>query len=174
MRQSVLKVGNLIGQNKSDRPEFFHKVYDQLIEDIIKQEIDPLPNLRKAISDLDSNQVEPDLLKISKVMNKELEAYDTTTQIYQIAKACGAKKGDLLEYYNANKRKIGKSWTFNSTEIDIPHYKKLLLNTINEILEIAGYPVEDLAKEFGIKSKKKLVNHSDIDSNKRDNIGGDI
>jgi DNA polymerase I len=52
---------------KSDRPEFFHKVYSQLIEDIIKQERDPIPNLREAIRKLDL-KANPDLLKISKVL----------------------------------------------------------------------------------------------------------
>jgi DNA polymerase elongation subunit (family B) len=159
---------------KSDRPEFFHKVYNQLIEDIIKQEQDPIPNLREAIRKLDL-KANPNLLKISKVLNKELEEYDPTTQIYNIAKALGSKKGDLVEYYSSNIKKTGKSWTLDPAEIDVAHYKELLWNTINEILEIAGYPVDDLAKEFGIKAKKKRIikQDNDIVHYKTNNIGGD-
>jgi DNA polymerase, archaea type len=159
---------------KSDRPEFFHKVYDQLINDIIKQETDPVPNLRKAFSDLDS-KANPDLLKISKLLNKELEEYNPTTQIYNIAKALGSKKGDLIEYYSSNLKNTGKSWTLDPAEIDISHYKELLWNTIDEILEIAGYPIAELAKEFGIKAKKKHIikQDNDIVHYKTDNIGGD-
>jgi DNA polymerase elongation subunit (family B) len=133
---------------KSDRCKFFHRVYDQLINDIIKQEIDPIPNVRKAISDLDSeNKVNPDLLKISQVVGKD--NYNQSSRIGKIAKALGAKKGDTIEYFNANEKKTGKSWTINPTEIDIQHTKQLLWNTIDEVLEISGYPIEQLATEFG-------------------------
>ena len=144
-------------------------------------EIDPIPNLRKAISDLDSaNKVNPDLLKISKVLNRELEDYEKTTQIYNIGKALGAKKGDLVEYFNSDKKKTGKSWTTNTNnpaaEIDISHYKQLLWNTIDEILEIAGYPIEELAKEFGVKNRKKNNNENNKKNNKKNptNWNGDI
>jgi hypothetical protein len=126
------------------------------------------------ILNLDSRD-SPDLLKISKVVNKELGEYEPTAQIYNIAKALGAKKGDIIEYFNANKKKTGNSWTINSEEIDIAHYKQLLWNTIDEILEIAGYPVAELAKEFGIKAKKKrsINQDNDIVHNKTNNIGGE-
>ena len=47
-------------------------------------------------------------------------------------------------------------WTLNPAEMDTAHYKNILWNTISETLEIAGYPVEKLAKEFGMNFKKKL------------------
>lgn len=34
----------------------------------------------------------------------------------------------------------------------------MLWNTVKETLEIAGYPVEDLSKEFGVKSPKSNKN----------------
>lgn len=37
-------------------------------------------------------------------------------------------------------------------------YKQMLWNTVREILEIAGHPVEDLAKEFGVKNLKSERN----------------
>jgi uncharacterized protein YaaR (DUF327 family) len=85
----------------------------------------------------------------------------------------GAKKGDLVEYYNSNIKNTGNSWTLDPTEIDIRHYKELLWNTIDEILEIAGYPVAELAKEFGIKAKKKRIKNCDIVRNKPNGIGGE-
>lgn len=160
---------------KSDRCEFFHQVYDQLIDDIIKQETDPLPNLRKAFSDLDS-KANPNLLKITKVLNKELKEYNPTTQMYKIGHALGAKKGDLIEYYSSNIKKTGKSWTLDPAEIDIVHYKELLWNIVDEILEIAGYPIAELAKEFGIKVTKKrtsIKQDNDIVRNKKNSIGGE-
>jgi hypothetical protein len=113
---------------------------------------------------------------ISKVLNKPLEEYDTSTQIYKVGKALNAKQGDLLEYYSSNEKKTGKSWTLNPAEIDFEHYKELLWNIVNEILEIAGYPVAELAKEFGIKTKtktKKKVSRNSIVRNRSNGIGGE-
>ena len=146
---------------KSNNPEFFHKVYGQLIDEIIKQEINPLPNLRKSISDLNSKQVNPESLKIFKKLSMELSEYaheegkEPTAQIYKIGKALGAKKGDLVGYFSANVDKTGKSWTTDFADADIPHYKDLLWNTIYEILDIAGYPIKELALEFGINIDDK-------------------
>jgi hypothetical protein len=33
---------------------------------------------------------------------------DDSSQLYSVAKAIGAKKGDLVEFYMANKKKTGK------------------------------------------------------------------
>lgn len=64
----------------------------------------------------------------------------------------------MIGFFSANKKKTGKSWTTNPADIDIPHYKQLLWNTIDEVLQIAGYPVEQLAKDFGVKLDRKNRN----------------
>jgi hypothetical protein len=54
-------------------------------------------------------------------------------------------------------------------------------NTISEILEIAGYPVAELSKQFGIKvkkksepkPKKKVSKNNSIGSLKNTNIRGE-
>ena len=104
-------------------------------------------------------------------------------RVGRIAKVLNANKGDLVHFYNANEKQTGKSWTLDPEEIDYSKYKELLWNTVSEILQIAGYPVADLAREFGIKIKVKcqgrsrkkksvLENYSIVD-NKRDNAGGE-
>ena len=104
---------------KSDRPKFFHNVYNQLVDDIIKQEKDPLPNLRKTFLYLESNQVNPNLLKISKILSQNPEEYKSQTcQTAKIGKALGAKQGDLIEYFSSNKKKTGESWTLNPAEME--------------------------------------------------------
>jgi DNA polymerase, archaea type len=154
--KGVIDVVGLEG-DKSDRPEFYHKVFDQLVDDIIKYEVDPLPHLRKWFSDLDSKQiVDQGLLKIFKKLNKDLNEYkhkegeESTAQIYKIGKALGAKKGDLVGYFSANEKETGKSWTTNFADADIPHYKELLWNTIYKVLEAAKYSLPELAKEFDV------------------------
>jgi hypothetical protein len=53
----------------------------------------------------------------------------------------------------------------------------LLWNIVDEILEIAGYPVAELTKEFGIKRKPKKKrglqdDNSIVRNNNQDNAGG--
>ena len=52
-------------------------------------------------------------------------------------------------------RQTGKSWSINPADMDITKCKQKLWNSVSELLEIAGYPVEDLAKEFGVKNLQK-------------------
>jgi DNA polymerase I len=160
---------------KSDRPEYFHLVYSQLLDDIFKHEIDPIPNVRKAFADLEANNIDKNLLKISKVLSQNPEEYNSQScQAAEIGKALGRKQGDLIEYYSSNKKITGKSWTLNPADIDIAHYKALLWNTISEILEIAGHSVDELAEEFDIKSKpKRIIKSNSIGSLKRNNAGGE-
>lgn len=56
---------------KSDRPEFIHNVFMQLVYDI-KNDINPIPKLRQALGRLDSRQVPPESLAISLVLRKNL------------------------------------------------------------------------------------------------------
>lgn len=58
----------------------------------------------------------------------------------------------MIQYFDSDIKKTGKSWSTNPADIDIAKYKQTLWNTVGEILEIAGYPVEDLAIEFDVKN----------------------
>jgi DNA polymerase elongation subunit (family B) len=144
--------------NKNDRPEFVNNVFKQLVNDVVKNSVEPILNLRHAMSDLEEqpSKVNPDLLKISKVLGENPEDYKSQScQASKIGKALGARKGDLIQYFHSDIKKTGKSWSTNPADIDIAKYKQTLWNTVKEILEIAGYPVEDLSKEFGVKNPKK-------------------
>jgi hypothetical protein len=149
--------------NKNDRPEFINNVFKQLVNDIVKDGIDPIPNLRRAMSDLEQVpcKIDPDLLKISKVLGENPEDYKLQScQAAKIGKALDAKKGDLIQYFHSNVKKAGKSWSVDPADIDIAKYKQTLWNTVREILEIAGYLVEDLSKEFGVKNPKNKSKRS--------------
>jgi transposase-like protein len=39
--------------------------------------------------------------------------------------------------------------------LDLLNYKQSVWNTVVEVLQVAGYPVEDLAKEFGVNNNSK-------------------
>lgn len=60
----------------------------------------------------------------------------------------------MIQYFDSDVKKTGKSWSVDPADIDIAKYKQTLWNTVREMLEIAGYPVEDLVKEFGVKNPK--------------------
>lgn len=165
-------------------------VFQRLINDIIIAETDPLPNIRRAFSDLDAGAVNSKLLLISEKVNKNLEDYVASARLGKIAKATGAKKGELASYYNASIKATGKSWTLNPSEIDIPKYKELLWNGVHEVIDIVGYSITQLSQELGIRlkkdntamercgiknprRKKPVLQDSSIVHNKIDNAGGD-
>ena len=168
---------------KNDRPEFYHMVYDKLVNNIMIDEIDPLPNIRKAFSDLDCCKVDSNLLAISQKVGRDPDNYVVTARVGRIARAVNAKEGDLIRYWNSDKKKMGNSWTLDPAQIDIAKYKELLWNTVREILDIEGCSVSDLAKEFGIKikgqgrkksnKKKTIFEDYSIVLNKENSIGGE-
>jgi DNA polymerase elongation subunit (family B) len=155
---------------KNDRPQFVNNVFNQLVKDVVIHNADPIPNLRCAMSDLESDQkLDADLLKISKVLGDNPEDYRSQTcQSAMIGKALNVKKGESIEYFVSDKKKTGSSWSINPSDIDTKWYKQCLWNTVSEVLEIAGYPIEDLSKEFGVVNRnrirtKKKHGHSDAE-----------
>ncbi|HJT47450.1 MAG TPA: DNA polymerase domain-containing protein [Nitrososphaeraceae archaeon] len=160
--------------NKNDRPEFVNNVFRQLVNDIIKDGIDPIPNLRRSMSDLEQVpcKINPDLLKISKILGENPEDYKSQTcQAAKIGKAFGARKGDLIRYFDSDVKKTGKSWSLDAADIDTAKYKQMLWNTVREILQIAGYPVHDLSKEFGVKNPKNNKNKNKSEKTSSDEDG---
>ena len=55
--------------------------------------------------------------------------------------------------------------------MDTAKYKQMLWNTVKEILYIAGYSVEDLSNEFGVKNPKKNNKKSEKTMNDEDGHG---
>lgn len=152
---------------KSNTPEFFKRIYKRLIENIIERNKDPLPEVREAF--LTINAADPNLLKESQVLNQELEEYDITGQLYNAAKAQGANKGDLVEFYKANEKETGNTWTLDPSKIDIWKYKELLWNKVYGTLDAAGHSITELAQELGIKLEKdgSAKKRCGVDSGKR-------
>jgi DNA polymerase, archaea type len=176
---------------KNDRPEFYHQVYKQLALDVIEDGKDPLINIRQAFATIGSI-TDPELLKVYRELGKDPTDYKGNNQLAQIGKAFDAKKGDIVWHYHANKKKIGNSWTRDFTQADIQHYKQLLWNTVDELLQIAGYSLADLAQEFSVKldtpnkqkkkakaktkakaKKTRVLKNYSIVSNNLDNAGGE-
>ena len=97
--------------NKNDRPEFVNNAFKQLVNDVIKDHIDPIPNLRRAMSDLEEvpSKINPDLLKIGKVLGENPEDYKfQSCQAAKIGKALGARKRDLIQILIRMLRRLAK------------------------------------------------------------------
>jgi hypothetical protein len=90
---------------KSDRPEFIHKVFRQLVEDI-KNGVNPMPKLKDALHQLENRQVSSNLLAISLVMRKNPEEYVQYCKQSRLGSKLGLRKGDTLVYYKCDINKI--------------------------------------------------------------------
>jgi DNA polymerase elongation subunit (family B) len=151
---------------KSDRCEFVKEIFNDVITSIVKNHTSPVPDLVKAMSALESGKVNPKLLKKSIRLGQNPKDYTSQTcQAAKIGNAVGAKKGELLEYFDSNVKESGQSWSRNHRHIDVSKYKQSLWNSVDEVLEIAKYPIKDLAKKFGVKITKRKNNDGHVMQN---------
>jgi hypothetical protein len=127
-----------------------------LVNDVVRNNVNPVPELERAMSDLGKpRKLDLELLKIRKKLGENPDDYKSKScQMSKIGKALGKTKGNLIEYFVSNARKTSSSWSTNPEDIDVKWYRQSLWNTVSEVLEIAGYSVEDLAKEFGVINRK--------------------
>jgi DNA polymerase I len=152
---------------KSDRPEFIHRVFRQLVKDI-KHGNDPIAKLKQALDELNNRKVPPELLAISLVLRKNPEEYEHSCKQSQLGAKLGLRKGDTLVYYKSHiKQSVYDTKTKqqllqvisesdNSKDISYAKYKEMLVNAIKDILAILDYDIEgDL-----LLSKKKLMDSS--------------
>jgi hypothetical protein len=150
---------------KSDRPEFIHRVFRQLVNDI-KYGNDTIPQVKQALDELNNRNVPPELLAISLVLRKDPEEYEHRSKQSRLGAKLGLHKGDTLVYYKSDikqltydsksKQELLKTVyeSDNPNDISYAKYKEMFVNTIKDILEILGYDIE---KDL-LLSKKKLMN----------------
>ena len=86
---------------KSDRPKFIHRVFRQLVNDI-KDGNNPIPKLDKALQELNSRNIPPELLAISLVLRKDPAEYEHSCKQSRLGAKLGLHKGDTLVYYKSN------------------------------------------------------------------------
>jgi DNA polymerase elongation subunit (family B) len=144
---------------KSDRCAFIQQVFKKMINTILLDGNDPLPDIRKAINDLKTKKVKSELLKISIRLNQNPEDYKSQTcRPAKIGKELNLRKGELAEFYESDMKKTGKSYLFDPQDADPRKYVQALWNTVQEVLELVGYPKAELAKEFTVKVATKKKN----------------
>jgi len=80
-------------------------------------------------------------------LSKNPEEYENKNdRKRKIGLAVGAKKGDVIEYFEADNNKEG--YSLNSQDISIKKYKIMLWKAIKDVLEIAGYDIARLEREL--------------------------
>ncbi len=138
---------------KSDRPEFIHTVFMQLVH-YIKNDMNPIPKLRHALQQLDSRQVPPESLAISLVLRKNPEEYTQVCKQNRLGTKLGLRNGDTFVYYKCDlqqsvydvksKQDALKTVHESENQVDISYveYKKMLMNSVKDVLEILGYDAE--------------------------------
>ena len=152
---------------KSDRPEFIHKAFKQLLNDI-KYGNNPIIKLKEVIEELNTRSVPQELLAISLVLRKNPEEYEHSCKQSRLGAKLGLHRGDTLVYYKSDiKRPVNDarnkqqglqivSESDNPNDISYAKYKEMLVNSVKDILEILSYDVE---KDL-LMPKRKLMDSS--------------
>ena len=132
--------------DKNDRPRWINTVFRQTVRDIVNN-ADAIANLKKAISDLELHNVNPELLKRSNRLSKNPEEYENENdRKRKIGLAIGARKGDIIEYFESDNNKEG--YSLNPQDISVKKYKIMLWKAVKDILEIAGYDIATIEQEL--------------------------
>jgi DNA polymerase, archaea type len=136
--------------DKNDRPKWINDVFRRIVDDILgaKRDVnDPISTLKKAISDLELGRVNHELLTRSVKLTKNPEEYrNANDRKRRLGGAVGAKKGDVIEYYESDNSKAG--YSLNYQDISIRKYKLMLWKTVKEILEIAEYDISSIEQDL--------------------------
>jgi len=113
---------------------------------------------------LDSRQVPPESLAISLVLRKNPEDYIQVCKQSILGTKLGLRKDDVLVYYKCDMQQPvcdvkSKQHTLrivheseSQDDISYAEYKKMLMNSVKDVLEILGFDAE---KE--LRGKKQLV-----------------
>ncbi len=109
---------------KSDRPEFIHRVFKQLVNDI-KCGNQPIPKLKQALQELNDRSIPPELLTISLVLRKSPEDYEHTCKQSRLGTKQRLCKDDTLVYYKSHIKQAVYDKQRQSSR-----YFKLFLNLI--------------------------------------------
>ena len=131
--------------DKNDRPKWINTVFRQTVYDILGNN-DPIVNLKKAVKDLDSGSINPELLKRSNRLSKNPEEYENENdRKRKIGLAINARKGDVIEYFEADNK---EGYSLHPQEISSRKYKVTLWKAVKDILEIAGYDIAAIEQEL--------------------------
>jgi DNA polymerase, archaea type len=141
--------------DKNDRPKWVNSIFRQTVHDILTNSNDPILNLKKAITDLESGNVDSELLKRSNRLSKNPEEYENENdRKRKIGLAIGARKGDVIEYFESDNK---DGYSLNAQDICFKKYKIMLWKAAKDILEIAGYDLLTIEHELILNDMKNMA-----------------
>lgn len=125
------------------------------MHDILTNSNDPILNLKNAISDLESGNVDSELLKRSNRLSKNPEEYENENdRKRKIGLAIGARKGDIIEYFESDNK---DGYSLNPQDISFRKYKIMLWKAVKDILEIAGYDTSTIEHGLILNDMKGMA-----------------
>ena len=144
--------------DKNDRPKWINTVFRQTVDDIVVNNTNPIPNLKQAVFDLESGNVNPELLKRSSRLSKNPEEYENENdRKRKIGLVVGARKGDIIEYFESDSK---EGYSLNSQDISIKRYKLMLWKAVKDILEIAAYDIATIEHELVLNDNNMATQQS--------------
>ena len=162
---------------KSDRPEFIRKAFEQLVEDF-KNGVNPIPNMREALKQLDRKEVPSELLAITLPLQKNPCQYENDCVQKRLGLELSLHRGDTLVYYRCNlkkqlydaKSKMLVTKTIHESchpkDISYEKYEEMLLRSVKDVIDILGYNFEDILERI-----KKGENSSETENSYMNMIG---
>ena len=140
--------------DKNDRPKWINTVFRHAVYDIVNN-VDPITNLKKAIFNLESGGINPELLKRSNRLSKNPEEYENENdRKRKIGSAIDARKGDIIEYFESDSK---EGYSLNVQDISVRKYKIMLWKAVKDILQIAGYDIVSIEQELILNSKSGQI-----------------
>lgn len=130
---------------KNDRPSWINDIFNQVIKDILVDNTDPAINLRKSLKELEEGRIDLNQLKISTRISKDPNSYTVNNPQKKIGLLLNAKEGDIIQYYKSDNT---EGVTLNPNDISVRKYKRMLWNTVKDILEITEYDIVALEQEL--------------------------
>lgn len=136
--------------DKNDRPRWVNIVFRQLIHDIFTNE-DPIISLKKVVSELESGNINLELLKRSNRLSRNPKEYkNKNDRKRKIGLVTGARKGDVIEYYESENK---EGYSLNAQGISFKKYKVILWKAVKDILEIAGFDIVAAEQELILNNR---------------------
>jgi DNA polymerase, archaea type len=158
--KEVLDIVGMEGK-KRNRPKFIQDIFNEIIDRAFKPATIDMSEVisitRSAMDKINSGILNPSELLRSEVLQLNPEDYkDQCCAIAKKGHALGLRKDDVVEWYDSDNK---QHWSSDPSEISAKKYRQLLWNSLEEIFEQIGLPVQELASEFGVKVKKKKKGH---------------
>ncbi|HET7284751.1 MAG TPA: DNA polymerase domain-containing protein [Nitrososphaeraceae archaeon] len=109
---------------KRDRPQFFNRVFAQMIEDYKNNKPDLSFNILEASRQLEAAEVDPYMLAYSVILNKDPDDYQSYTPQHKIGKSLNKESGSIIKYYKTGLQEDGyKGYSTNYQDLNIDVYK---------------------------------------------------